>query len=53
MPVLTIGIVQGCFYLLIFILRNSQLESDVCRLPFAVNVNLNPSNASHQYFISY
>ena len=31
---LSIGIVLSCFYLFfIFILRNSQLESDVCRLP--------------------
>ena len=41
MHVLSIGIVWDCFYLLI-ILRNSQLESDVCR--FAVNVNLNLSH---------
>ena len=41
MQVLSIGIVWDCFYLLI-ILRNSQLESDVCR--FAVNVNLNLSH---------
>ena len=41
MQVLSIGIVRDCFYLLIF-LRNSQLESDVCR--FAVNLNLNLSH---------
>ena len=41
MPVLSIGIVRDCFYLLI-ILRNSQLESDVCC--FAVNVNINLSH---------
>ena len=29
MPVLSIRIVLDCFYLLISILRNSQLESDV------------------------
>ena len=32
MPVLSVRIVLDCFYLLIYILRNSQLESDVCSL---------------------
>ena len=41
MPVLTIGIVRGCFYLLIF--YSEKFSTWVCRLPFAVNVNLNLS----------
>ena len=42
-PVLFIRNVLDSFYLLISILRNSQLKSAVCRLPFAVNVTLNLS----------
>ena len=41
MPVLTIGIVRDCFYLLIFYSEKSSIW--VWRLPFAVNVNLNLS----------
>ena len=37
--VLTIGIVRGCFYLLIF--YSEKFSTLVWRLPFAVNVNLN------------
>ena len=32
MPLLAIGIVRDCFICLFSILRNSQLESDVCLL---------------------
>ena len=39
MPVLTIGIVRDCFYLLIF--YSEKFSISVWRLPFAVNVNLN------------
>ena len=42
-PVLFIRNVLDSFYLPISILRNSQLKSVVCRLPFAVNVTLNLS----------
>ena len=42
MPVLTIGIVRDCFYLLIF--YSAKFSTWVWRLPFAVNVNLNLSN---------
>ena len=38
MPVLTIGIVRDCFYLLIFYSEKSPRS-----LPFPVNVNLNLS----------
>ena len=31
--------VLSCFYLLISILRNSKLESDVCRLPYTWSLN--------------
>ena len=41
MPVLTIGIVRDCFYLLIF--YSEKFSTWVWRLPFAVNVNLNLS----------
>ena len=42
MPVLTIGIVRGCFYLLIF--YSEKFSTWVWRLPYAVNVNLNLCN---------
>ena len=42
MPVLSTRIVLDCFYLLIFYLE--KFSTDVCRLPYAVNVNLNLSN---------
>ena len=46
MPVLSTRIVLDCFYLLIF--YSEKFSTDVCRLPYAVNVNLNLSN---NYFI--
>ena len=42
MPVLSTRIVLDCFYLLI--LYSEKFSTDVCRLPYAVNVNLNLSN---------
>ena len=39
MPVLSKRIVPDCFYLLIF--YSEKVSTDVCRLPNAVNVNLN------------
>ena len=44
MPVLSTRIVLDCFYLLIF--YSEKFSTDVCRLPYAVNVNLNLSNKS-------
>ena len=41
MPVLSTRIVLNCFYLLIF--YSEKFSTDVCRLPYAVNVNLNLS----------
>ena len=41
MLVLSTRIVLGCFYLLIF--YSEKFSTDVCRLPYAVNVNLNLS----------
>ena len=41
MPVLSKRIVLDCFYLLIFYF--DKFSTDVCRLPYAVNVNLNLS----------
>ena len=41
MPVLSTRIVLDCFYLLIF--YSEKFSTDVCRLPYAVNVNLNLS----------
>ena len=49
MPVLTIGIVRDCFYLLIF--YSEKFSTWVWRLPFAVNVNLNLSNFSNSTFV--
>ena len=43
MPVLSKRIVLDCFYLLIFYFE--KFSTDVCRLPCAVNVNLNLSIA--------
>ena len=45
MPVLPISIVLDCFYLLIF--HSEKFSTDVCCLPFAVNVNLNLSVCLH------
>ena len=42
MPVLTIGVVRDCFYLLIF--YSEKFSTWVWRLPFAVNENLSLSN---------
>ena len=44
MPVLSTRIVLDCFYLLI--LYSEKFSTDVCRLPYAVNVNLNLSSTS-------
>ena len=41
MPVLSTRIVLDCFYLLIF--YSEKFSTDVCRLPYAVNLNLNLS----------
>ena len=41
MPVLSKRIVLDCFYLLIFYFE--KFSTDVCRLPCAVNANLNLS----------
>ena len=41
MPVLSTRILLDCFYLLIF--YSEKFSTDVCRLPYAVNVNLNLS----------
>ena len=48
MPVLSTRIVLDCFYLLI--LYSEKFSTDVCRLPYAVNVNLNLSIIT--YFVS-
>ena len=45
MPVLPTRIVLDCFYMLI--LYSEKFSTDVCRLPYAVNVNLNLSNLSY------
>ena len=45
MPVLSTRIVLDCFYLLNF--YSEKFSTDVCRLPYAVNVNLNLSIVSH------
>ena len=50
MPVLSKGIVLDCFYLLIFYFE--KFSTDVCRLPCAVNVNLNLSNATKKVTLS-
>ena len=42
MLALFIRIAQDCFKLLIF--YSEKFSTDVCRLPYAVNVNLNLSN---------
>ena len=47
MPVLSTRIVLDCFYLLIF--YSEKFSTDVCRLPYAVNVNLNLSIKIHVY----
>ena len=41
MPVLSTSIVLDCFHLLIF--YSGKFSTDVCRLPYAVNVNLSLS----------
>ena len=49
MPVLSKRIVLDCFYLLIFYFE--KFSTDVCRLPCAVNVNLNLSIVSMFYYL--
>ena len=44
MSVLSTRIVLDCFYQLIF--YSEKFSTDVCRLTYAVNVNLNLSNRS-------
>ena len=44
MPVFSITTALDCFYLLIF--YSEKFSTDVCCLPFAVNVNLNLSNTA-------
>ena len=51
MPVLSKRIVLDCFYLLIF--YSEKFSTDVCRLPYAVNVNLNLSNVIHRDNVPY
>ena len=50
MPVMSTRIVLDCFYLLIF--YSEKFSTDVCRLPYAVNVNLNLSIAVGRNFDS-
>ena len=47
MPVLSTRIVLDCFYLLIF--YSEKFSNDVCRLPYAVNVNLNLSAVGRNF----
>ena len=47
MPVLSTRIVLDCFYLLIF--YSEKFSTDVCRLPYAVNVNLNLSTVGRNF----
>ena len=51
MPALSIRIALDCFYLLIF--YSEKFSTDVCRLPYAVNVNRNLSNALTSSFITF
>ena len=53
MLVLSTRIVLDCFYLLIF--YSEKFSTDVCRLPYAVNVNLNLSNdhATRRLYLLY
>ena len=46
MPVFSTRIVLDCFYLLIF--YSEKFSTEVCRLPYAVNVNLNLSIVSQR-----
>ena len=52
MPALSIRIALDCFYLLIF--YSEKFSTDVCRLPYAVNVNLNLSieNNATLFFVN-
>ena len=50
MPALSIRIALDCFYLLIF--YSEKFSTDVCRLPYAVNVNLNLSITYQKSFSS-
>ena len=49
MPALSIRIALDCFYLLIF--YSEKFSTDVCRLPYAVNVNLNLSCATRTFHV--
>ena len=55
MLVLSTRIVLDCFYLLI--LYSEKFSTDVCRLSYAVNVNLNlsivPCPVQHLSFVSF
>ena len=51
MPVLSKRIVLDCFYLLIFYFE--KFSTDVCRLPCAVNVNLNLSTIEQEVFDAF
>ena len=51
MPVLSKRIVLDCFYLLIFYFE--KFSTAVCRLPCAVNVNLNLSWQNYVVFIDF
>ena len=51
MPVLSKRIVLDCFYLLIFYFE--KFSTDVCRLPCAVNVNLNLSIDNVSYTLAF
>ena len=51
MPVLSKRIVLDCFYLLIFYFE--KFSTAVCRLPCAVNVNLNLSIQNYVVFIDF
>ena len=50
MPALSIRIALDCFYLLIF--YSEKFSTDVCRLPYAVNVNLNLSIKAYRRRLS-
>ena len=51
MPALSIRIALDCFYLLIF--YSEKFSTDVCRLPYAVNVNLNLSIICKPFFFVF
>ena len=49
-PALSIRIALDCFYLLVF--YSEKFSTDFCRLPYAVNVNLNLSNGGFRSVLS-